>query len=347
MCKPLQQLKEAIQSDLDKNNIAIFMHDCPDPDSIASALGLERLLKEWNEDILCQHFHGGEISHSQNKTLINVLNIPLTNVNEVEDIDNKFDHFICVDVMPERCLKDVEFLMAIDHHKVDTKKAKIVDIREIGATSTIIFEYLQKEGICFKEGDDKDQTIATALLVGIKTDTSDLVSENVTAEDFEAYKNLIGYVDRAKLSSITDYPLPSYLFKLRSELEKEENIRIDNGVFVGGIGTIAKSKRDVLPILAGERARLNEISTSFVFGIVDDNIEVSVRSVGLEVDVNSLCQKIFGKEYSGGKSGEGAAKIPLYFLSLDANTPDEIKEKQWEFVKAYVIDRIFHVINNM
>ena len=102
MCKPLKALKEVITSNLDKNRVAIFMHDCPDPDSIASSLGMDRLLKEWNSDIKCQYLYSGEISHSQNKTLINVLNISLVNIEDIEDINNKFDYFIAVDVMPER-----------------------------------------------------------------------------------------------------------------------------------------------------------------------------------------------------------------------------------------------------
>jgi nanoRNase/pAp phosphatase (c-di-AMP/oligoRNAs hydrolase) len=96
--------------------------------------------------------------------------------------------------------------------------------------------------------------------------------------------------------------------------------------------------------MADERSMLEGIETAFVFGIVGDNIEVCVRSVNLSVDVNSLCQKLFGKEYAGGKMGSGAAKIPMGFLSVSGSS-DDMREKMWESVKDFVTDKIFYVMS--
>jgi len=289
--------------------------------------------------------YSGEISHAQNRTMVNVLSIPLTNKDEIVNITEEFDIFITVDVLPERCLdKDIPCLMAIDHHRTTTKNAEITDIRAVGATSSIIWDYMQKEDIHFEASNDQDEIVATALLMGIKTDTSDLVSENITDLDFQAYRHLLEHVNRRHLSAIISYPIPPHFFELRSNLDHEENIQSDGGVFVGGVGYISASKRDALPALAEERARAEGIETAFVFGIIGDNIEVSVRSVGLSVDVNALCQKLFGKQYAGGKMGAGAAKVPMGLLAPDSSTPIEVKEKVWQAVKERMIDRIFHVI---
>ena len=96
--------------------------------------------------------------------------------------------------------------------------------------------------------------------------------------------------------------------------------------------------------MAEERARVEGIETAFVFGIVGDFIHVSVRSVGVSVDVNALCQKIFGKQYAGGKMWSAAAKIPLDFLTVNAHTPEEVRDKLWVAVKAVVMNKIFHVM---
>jgi len=141
------------------------------------------------------------------------------------------------------------------------------------------------------------------------------------------------------------YPIPPYYFDLRRQLDKEENFRSDNGIFAGGIGYITQTKRDALPTMADERARVEGIETSFIFAIVGDHIEVSVRSVGLSVDVNALCQKIFGKQYAGGKIGAGSGKIPLGFLSPNGQVNEEVKTKIWEAVKVFMIDKIFHVMS--
>ena len=350
MCKFIDNLKTHFKDNPHCTKIAIVMHDNPDPDCIASGLGMAKLLSTWNPDIKCTYVYTGEISHSQNKTLINVLNIPLVDVTEIENLID-FHAFITVDVTPERCaifneFEQIECLATIDHHRVETEKAKFTDIRPVGATSSLIFDYFRLENVELKNTDE-DATLATALLVGIKTDTQDFITENVTDLDFEAYKYFMEYTDRKKLSSIVNYPIPSYLLDLRSQLDQEGNFKVDNGVYVGGIGHVVVAKRDVLPTLAAERSRLEEITTAFIFAIVGDHIEVSVRSISLSADVNALCQKIFGKQFSGGKMGAGAAKIPLGFLALDPNVPEAIKEKQWEFVREYLIDKIFHVINNM
>lgn len=347
MCEPLNKLKEAITT-RSITNVAIVMHPNPDPDCIGAAVGLNKILQAWNPEIKSTYLYSGEISHAQNKTMVNVLNIPMSDMAEMENLEDQFDAFIAVDVMPERAFGDLatrECLMVIDHHKADTQLAEIKDIRPVGATSSIIDEYMKIDGIEFKENDDSDAIVATALTVGIKTDTSDMMSESTKDLDWKAYQHLMEHVSRRYLQAITHYPIPPYQFELRSKLDREENVRIHGSVFVGGVGLISPTKRDALPTMADERSRSEGIETAFVFAIIGDHIEVSVRSVGLSVDVNSLCQKIFGRQYAGGKMGAGAAKIPLGFLALDPNMSEELKDKMWEAVKELMIDKILHVVS--
>jgi len=349
MCKQVTEFKKLITENAETiSNIAIVMHETPDPDCIASALGVKKLIRAWNPEAKCTLLYSGEISHPQNKTMVNVLNVALTNMSEIEDISKAFDAFIVVDTIPERCfgkdVKDYNCILTLDHHRVESKFSKITDIRAVGSTSSMVWDYLQASKVEFEEKNDQDAIIATALLVGIKTDTSDLVSENVTNLDFQASQNLMGFVNRTSLSAIIDYPIPPYYFELRSQLDQGNNSKSEGGVFVGGIGYLSPVKRDALPMMADERARVEGIETAFVFGIVGDCIHVCVRSDGVSVDVNSLCQKIFGKQYAGGKMGSGSAKIPLDFLTINPSTPDDIKEKMWDAIKALVMDKIFHII---
>lgn len=345
MCKILEELKQEFVDKAIKK-IAIVTHDNPDPDCIASAMGTSRLIQSWNSKTECRIVYSGEISHPQNKTMVNVLNINLVRLSDIENFDEEFEHVIVVDSIPERCLPGESMCLAtIDHHRSETKRSKLSDIRQVGATSSVIWEYLIKDGFEFQEGEDKDEILATALIVGIKTDTSNFVGDNVTDLDFDAFKYLLGFANRRHLSAIDNYPIPPYHFELRSQLDQEDNIKIDNGVFVGGIGYISPTKRDVLPSMAEERARVEGIDTSFVFAIVGNNIEVSVRSSGLAVDVNSLCQKIFGRDFAGGKMGSGAAKIPMGYLCINPSKPDIVKNKMWDAVKAFMIDKIFHIVN--
>jgi len=344
MSKVLKKLKEHFSTNKDIKQVNIFLHSNPDPDSISSAMGLDRIIRTWSPETKCTFIYSGEISHSQNKTLVNVLSIPLVHLNDFKFEEPETSVNIAVDTIPERSMpEEYPCLAAIDHHRSDSKRAEITDIREVGSTAAIIWDYMQKEKIVLDKNAEQDANIATAMLIGIKTDTMDLVSENVKNLDFDAYKSLISIVNRRYLSLIINYSIPSYLFSLRSKLDAEENFRIGNGVFVGGVGCIPSSKRDSLPTMAEERARVEGIETSFVFAIVDEHIEVSMRSVGASVDVNAICHKIFGKDVSGGKMGSGAAKIPMGFFDL-TNTTEEIRERMWNSVKDFMIDKIFKVM---
>lgn len=349
MESPLTKFKDAMVAIGQKNpqaEIALVMHDNPDPDCVGAAFGLQKLIKSWLPEAKCSFIHGGEISHPQNKTMVNVLNLQLVNRDGQNISNSTHQAFVSIDCLPDRCgLSGVEFLMSIDHHKGDTKKSKIKDVRMVGSCSSIIVEYLQKEGVKFDKDNDDDQDVATALVMGIKTDTSDLSSDSTTDLDFDAYKYLIGYVNQNKLASIIRYPFPPYYFELRSKLDQEGNSYSENGIFIGGIGYIQPSKRDVLPTIAEERSRVEGINTAFIFAIVGSNIEISVRSNGLSVDVNSICQNIFGKEYAGGKMGAGAGKCPMGHLSIE-DDPVELQEKMWIAIREKVIYSISKEMSN-
>jgi nanoRNase/pAp phosphatase (c-di-AMP/oligoRNAs hydrolase) len=339
-----KRLKNYVESNIDKTHVAIGLHYTPDPDAIAAGLGLARIFAHLNPDIKTHILYTGEISHVQNKTMVNVLNIPLIKMDEVEDI-KAFDIYCTVDCTPERSFpKDSpDCLITIDHHKDDTKKSEIIDIRSVGSTSSIIWEYMSELGIELDEGEDEDSVLATALVLGIRTDTQNLVSENTTDLEYRATQSLMPIVNKQHLTSIEDYPIPSYFFELRSRLDKEENVFSEGSLFIGGIGYISASRRDVIPAMADERKRMEGIETSIVLAIVDDHLEASVRSQSVSVDVNDLCQKIFGKEFGGGKSGAGAARVPLGPFAVSSHATEDIKDKMWEALKASMFDKIKEV----
>jgi nanoRNase/pAp phosphatase (c-di-AMP/oligoRNAs hydrolase) len=340
----LEKFKDAVEAMSKAEpspSVAIVLHENPDPDCMGAAYGMQRLLKHWNQEIKCVVIYSGEISHPQNKTMVNVLNLQMSDRQDIPPLtQSSANAFVVLDTTPERCgLSGIECLLTVDHHKGDTKKSKLKDIRLIGSTSSIIWSYLQQAGVTLNKNKDEDSDVATALVVGIKTDTTDLASENVSDLDFEAYRALVGSINQRKLAVILKYPLPPYHFELRSRLDQEGNTKLDAGIFIGGIGYIAPSKRDALPTIADERSRVEGTDTAFIFAIVGENIEVSVRSNGFSVDVNDIIQNIFGKEHGGGKMGAGAAKIPMNFLSVDKDS-EEIQEKMWIAIREKLMAMI-------
>jgi len=346
MCDQLQKLKEALLSEEggEPPSIAVLVHSNPDPDCIGAAKGFEQLVKSWNPDSKVTIIYDGEVSHPQNKTILKILNISMTHRDDIgrrpEDLEKVADHFVVIDVMPERCdMGNIKPLLVLDHHPVDTKNAQIKDIRQVGSCCTLIWEYLNLEKVEFDDKSDDDSSVATAMLVGLKTDTMDLISDKVTDLDFLAFKDLLEKANKTKLASIINYPIPSYLFDLRVRLECEGNCITNNGLYVGGIGYIPPNKRDALPTIAEERARTEGIDTAFIFAVVGDKIEVCIRSNSPSVDVKELCHKIFGKEHGGGHPRAGAVRIPMGFLSIKDSDQD-MQDKMWNSVRDFVMTKI-------
>ena len=82
-----------------------------------------------------------------------------------------------------------------------------------------------------------------------------------------------------------------------------------------------------MAILATERSRQEGIKTAIVFGVVGDHIQANVRSSNDSVNVDSLCKKMFGDEYGGGKPGSGRARFPLGILGFENVDNQEIVER--------------------
>jgi len=345
----IEQLKsELLKISKEKGSlhVAVVMHPVPDPDCIGSAYGMKRIIKEWFPDAKCSLIYSGEISHPQNTTMMNVLNLQLINVEEIDQLKQPegakefADAYICVDCVPERSsVPSAEYLFVVDHHKGDTENAKIKDIRFVGSCSTLVWDYMNQIGIELDKTVEEDSNVATSLIVGIKTDTADLVTDIVSDLDFEAFRSLIGPMDQRSLAKIINYPIPPYYFELKKRLDEENHIYSGHGIFIGGIGYISAAKRDALPSIAEERARMEGIDTSFILAIVGGNLEVSVRSSGLAIDVDKIIKKIFGKNNGGGKMGAGAAKIPMGSFSVEGED-SETQGEAWEFARKLWFARI-------
>lgn len=333
-----ESMKETLKSI--ESDVSILIHNFPDPDAISSSLGISHYLKNLGKKVR-GIYYTGEISHPQNRSMLTLLNLNLIN-HEEEPID-KSSKVILMDTnnvgdnsnQPLVCSNDYDIIAVFDHHKGKHPKEAKVDYRSVGATASIVWDYL-KDVPSVYEGDE-GKTLATALVVGISTDTDFLMSDNTTSLDFDAYQDLLTKTDKQKLNSIVKYPLPPYLFDLRQRAFSDDNRRIEEATIVSGLGIISPSKRDALPIIAEESLRMSGITTSVVFAVIEDFLDLSVRSKDITLDVGSFLQKIFS--VGGGKQGAGRARIPLGYLKMDG--PLEYNEKLWELIKETTFSKVF------
>ncbi len=347
MSDPATKFRKIIQELPSQSKIAVITQDNPDPDAMGAAWGVSFLARRLNPTVTdVQIFYGGAISHPQNRTMYNILNLPMQKIKALNP--DEYNLVILVDAASTG-KKNVQSTsvqpdIIIDHHLDNPEGDYLLkDIRPIGAASTIVTSYMQEYGIDLESRDedtsDELKRVATGLLVGIKTDTNELTSPNTTPLDFQCYEYLLSLVDRKKLYQIINYTLPPYLYHLKAIAYKD--MEIQHSVVVAGVGIISPSQRDAISIIADELLRMEGIETVVVYAIIDDRIVASVRTKNDGIEMNAFCHQIFGEEYSGGKRGCGGASVPLGFLTLDDTSNEKTRDSVWEAVRAVVSHRVF------
>lgn len=330
---------EKLLSSIGDGRVAIHTHHTPDPDAIGSAFAMQWILRrKFNTE--SSIFYDGEISHPQNRTMVNYLGI---NAQRIDEYDPELFKFNLVIDATEKNSTIKSPDLVIDHHKAESKaKNQIID--QVGAASTIVCELINDLGLIFE--DEYDFNVATALYIGIKIDTNDLLSDNVIDRDYNASLGLLPNIDKKKLQSIIEYPLPAYFYELEHELMKTNNNKIEGSCWVGSVGMITKAKRDALPILAEKMLRREGVETSVVIAVIGDVLDASVRSTNASLNVDQFCKKVFTKEHSGGKAGAGGTKSPLGICSLEVDgksLPDEIRTQMWDGIKQGLFYKILHI----
>jgi nanoRNase/pAp phosphatase (c-di-AMP/oligoRNAs hydrolase) len=347
--KKVKARKEAFCKFINENKQKPFIicaHDNPDPDALASAYGVYRILSFLGVDSI-QMFYCGEISHPQNRAMKTVLKIPI-NV-WTKPIENEFINanekpiFVFVDCVGNQKNMSIPFdpQIVIDHHKTIPGKGILAIHDEIGACSTLVVDLmlslsLQEDDIkvpCFDPDTDDMKEIATALAVGIKTDTLDFLTETTTDEDFQAYKILSRHFSDEKFHKIVNYELPPYVFDAEQTAWENKNYQPPN--LIAGLGFLDDSKSDCIPYLADKFMRLQGIQTVVVYAIVDGAVRGSVRTSSSTLDAQNLLDELFGQGNGGAKHGIGGAKVHINVFDVPSMPEDEMTGL-WDLVKTNI-----------
>lgn len=308
-------------SDKNISPVCILIQPSPDPDCLGAAAGWAVLMKD-AFDLESEIYHYGEVSHPQNKSMKNVLRIPLNEGEEfnhnnafrtvVLDTDLHNSGFKCDD------LQKVD--VRIDHHSMDRDDEPThKDVRSVGSTCAMVWEYLEAFNVDLSKYSDA----ATALILGIKTDTLDFTSVTTSELDMEAYRALLPYADKQALAKVTNFPLPKEVFELEAKAYSARSER--NTTLVSFVGVLSPHSRDSISTIADRFSRMAGITTVVIMAVIDSHLQASVRSDDSRVDVHDLCIKVFGKKYAGAKEGSGGAKLPI-LKQLEYITDKEIRD---------------------
>jgi|Deesub1362A_J573_1020465.scaffolds.fasta_scaffold00016_180 nanoRNase/pAp phosphatase (c-di-AMP/oligoRNAs hydrolase) len=329
--KKMKKLKKIIK-EADKG-VAIVTQDNPDPDAIASALTLKRIIEA--EGKRADIIYGGEIGHEENRALVNLLGIHLVPYSDVRDLrDYSKIALIEASIPGENNPLNPEIApdIIIDHHQVDMKMVKgdYIDIRpELGASSTILTQYLVNMGY------ELTEELATVLLYGIKTDTQNF-TRGTTPADLNSVALLYPKADHDLLAKI-ETPLMS-TETLDVLGQAIINKKIYGSYLLSNVGFIRD--RDTLPQAADYLLKLEGISTVLVYGIGKDVIHISARNRDIRINLGEVMQKAFGDiGQAGGHATAAAAKISL---GLFQNVKD--KSSLLNLATEAVTDRFLNAV---
>ena len=289
-----------------------------DPDAMASAMALKRLL--WRQVAATSISHVNTISRPDNLAMIRLLKLDMLPIQKV-DLD-QFTRFAILDSQPShhQSFEGINFDVIIDHHPLTGAKANFLDIRpDYGATSTIMTQYLRIAKI------RPSAKLATGLFYGIKTDTNNFERKAVL-EDVNAFQFLYRYVNvhlarRIEQAEITLDFLKYYRIALEEMHLRKQRIH----VYLGPV-----TNPDVCVSIADFFMKLHDIAWSVVSGTYQGHLVIIVRNDGTRKDAGKLLREIFGELGSaGGHKAMARAEIPLINLQDVIDYRDSKTLSRW------------------
>ena len=161
--------------------VVVVSHVNPDPDSLASMLGLRAFLQSCQKEKPITLTVDGMIARAENRAMVELIPIPLVPV-ETATIDPD-TAVIMVDSQPRtgrRFSVETAPQVVIDHHDTGGDLGGLIfqDIRtHLGATSTMVTGYLIEQNVLVSP------ELATALLYGIDSETTGYPREASTLDD--------------------------------------------------------------------------------------------------------------------------------------------------------------------
>jgi nanoRNase/pAp phosphatase (c-di-AMP/oligoRNAs hydrolase) len=275
-----------------------------DPDSMASALAVKRLL--WKRVYKTQIAYINEIQRLDNLAMMELLKIPMEKLSQVSVED--FTRKVLVDSQPSHSeiFETFRYDAIIDHHPIVKKwSTPYLDIRpEYGANSTILIEYLRGAGI------KPSRQLATGLLYGIKTDTANF-ERGGNEKDVREFQYVFPYANMNVLRKIERSELR--VTDLRYfERALESRIITRKGIY-SHLGKVPSG--DICVQVADFFNRVHAMGWTFVSGVYEGTVIIIIRNDGSRKDAGKLASRAFGHlGAAGGHTGAARAEIPLETL---------------------------------
>jgi nanoRNase/pAp phosphatase (c-di-AMP/oligoRNAs hydrolase) len=275
--------------------VLITTHDNPDPDAMASGKALKKLIHGlWG--IPTQLLYTGLVGRAENRAMLRLLTPEWEHI-DTWDKSWNFSSIVFVDCQPgsRNTIPIGESLpmLVIDHHYpiiYQSRGAVYADIRsDVGSTVTMIYQYLEAAHV------DVDPILATAMFIGLKSDTNGL-SKGAAINDGIVYVKLLERLDRQALLKIETSGLAQEYYQ--AFYQGIQDARIYGKAIIAHLG--AMHRPDLTAELADLIFRYEDVHAALCSGVYNKELLFSVRTGLCDQDAGLLVQNII---FSSGKAG--------------------------------------------
>jgi len=281
-----------------------------DPDAIASAMAVKRLLRYRVKNVTIAY--PNEIRRLNNVVMVDLLKIPMERLHTVKIGD--YTKKVMLDSQPSHlpCFENITFDVVIDHHPA-TKGwvAPFVDIRkDFGATASMLVEYLRAASL------KPSVALATALFYAVKVDTSNF-EKKATLADAISFRYLfnianMNLVRKIELSSFRRSELNYFKTALNEMKVSKQRLYVH-------LGRVPSP--DMLVLIADFLNQVHEVAWVFVSGLYSDKLVVIFRCDGYKKNAGRLAEKMFSTIGSAGGHRE-MARAEVLLRNLPAEMQD-------------------------
>lgn len=301
----LEELRKLARN---KQTLLAQTHDYPDPDTIASALGLGWLLGEL-EDLKTTIGYGGIIGRAENKAMIKVLGIKMKRTSKADF--KKYDLVALLDTQPEvgnhAVPQDFTPDIVFDHHfprDLEGPEPSFFDVGgKYGATSTKVTELIMAAG------KDPPTDVATALFYGVKSDTLNL-ARDASAADLSAYIYLFRLADNKMLSEIEHPQVPLDYFRVFNKAISRG--KIHGNMIVSDLGEVYTP--DLCAEVADRLLQVEGVKHALAVGWYEEALFLSLRTRSRNKNAGKILHGIVNSAELGTAGGHGpmaGARIPV------------------------------------
>ncbi len=319
---------EAVIRDTRKR-MAVVTHDDPAPDAIAGAVAMQAIAAHLGVE--ADIVYRGDLGHQENRAFANLLDVELLAWRDVAVAD--YDTVAVVDhADPGADPMDLSVDILIDHADPhESYDPEFADVRpSMSSTSTILTKYVQEFEMSM------DESVATALLYGIRAETLDF-KRDTTPADLTAAAFLYPFANHDTLEQVESPSMSPETLDVLAEAIANREVRgshlVSNAGFV--------SDREALAQAAQHLLNLEGITTTAVFGIAEDTIYVAARSKDIRIDIGNILEEAYADiGQPSGHSTQAVAEIPLGpFTGIE--TSDDNRETLLSLTEEAVKSKLF------